>query len=92
MVSLGLLVAGGWVVYLAALAIYRLYISPIAKFPGPKLAALSRWYEFYYEVVLRGQFTFHIQDLHKKYGLLSDPKGMPVVADWAQRPHRPYKP
>ena len=54
--------------YLLWLVTYRLYLSPIAKFPGPKLAAVSRWYEFYYEVVLRGQFTFHISELHKKYG------------------------
>jgi hypothetical protein len=55
-------------VYLASLVVYRLYLSPIASFPGPKLAALSRWYEFYYDVILRGQFTFHIQKLHKIYG------------------------
>jgi hypothetical protein len=55
-------------VYLLLLVIQRLFLSPIAKFPGPKLAALTRWYEFYYEVVLRGQFTFHISELHKKYG------------------------
>ena len=54
--------------YVISLAVYRLYLSPIAKFPGPKLAALSRWYEFYYEVILRGQFTFHIIELHEKYG------------------------
>jgi hypothetical protein len=57
-----------WLVYLVALALYRLYISPLAKFPGPKLAALSKWYEFYYEVLLKGHFTFQIQGLHKKYG------------------------
>jgi hypothetical protein len=57
-----------WLVYIVTLAIYRLYLSPLAKFPGPKLAALSKYYEFYYEVVKRGQFTFHIQELHKKYG------------------------
>jgi cytochrome P450 len=27
-----------------------------------------RRYEFYYDVVLRGQYTFHIRDLHKQYG------------------------
>lgn len=45
---------------------------PLAHFPGPKLAALSKWYEFYYDVVLKGQFTFQIQDLHKKYGTATE--------------------
>lgn len=68
--SLALLTASTiiWIVYLFGLAIHRLYFSPLAKFPGPRLAALSKFYEFYYEVVLQGQFTFHIQKLHKKYG------------------------
>jgi hypothetical protein len=56
--------------YLIWLTLFRLYLSPIARFPGPKLAALTRWYEFYYEIVLQGQFTFHIQELHRKYGSL----------------------
>ena len=54
--------------YLAALCIYRLFLHPLAKYPGPKLAALSNWYEFYYDVVQQGKFTFHIQELHKIYG------------------------
>lgn len=57
-----------WIIYLVGLAIYRLYLSPLAKFPGPKLAALTKWYEIYYEVVQRGQFTFHFNELHEKYG------------------------
>ncbi|SPQ25754.1 5cb44c17-3a3f-4ee3-b57f-18f095ecc721 [Thermothielavioides terrestris] len=60
--------AAALVVYLAAIAVYRLYLSPIAKFPGPKLAALSNWYEFYYDVVRQGEFTWQIQKLHKRYG------------------------
>ena len=70
--SRGTILAGAfvlWIVYLAGLAIYRLYLSPIAKFPGPKLAALSRWYEFYYEIPLRGQYSAHLQELHKIYGM-----------------------
>lgn len=54
--------------YLLSLAIRRLVLSPLAKFPGPRLAALSNWYEFYYDVILQGKFTSHIQHLHKKYG------------------------
>jgi hypothetical protein len=56
------------VLYLVLGAIYRLYFSPIAKFPGPKLAAVTLWYEFYYDIILRGQYTFKVRDLHVKYG------------------------
>lgn len=49
-------------------AIYRLRFSPVSRFPGPKLAALTFWYEFYYDVVLRGQYTFHLRTLHAKFG------------------------
>ena len=54
--------------YILALSVYRLFFSPLAKFPGPKLAALTNGYELYYDAVLKGQFTFHMQQLHKKYG------------------------
>lgn len=48
--------------------IYRLYLSPVAKFPGRKLAALSFWYEFYYDVVKRGEYGWQIQKMHEEYG------------------------
>ena len=58
----------GFVLYLVALVIYRLYFSPIAKFPGPKLAAATYLFEGYYDVVKRGKYTFKIRDLHAEYG------------------------
>jgi hypothetical protein len=58
----------GLLAWIIVLSVYRLYFSPIAKFPGPKLAALSQWYEIYYDVYLNGQFTLHVKDLHEKYG------------------------
>ncbi|EXJ70972.1 uncharacterized protein A1O5_05965 [Cladophialophora psammophila CBS 110553] len=57
-----------YIAYLGGLVIYRLYFHPLAKFPGPKYAAISRWHEFYYEVVKKGQFTFKVQEYHKRYG------------------------
>ncbi|KAH9903693.1 cytochrome P450 [Xylariomycetidae sp. FL2044] len=55
-------------IYLFLLTIQRLYLSPIARVPGPKLAALTYWYEFYHDCFHRGQYLFKIQELHRKYG------------------------
>lgn len=49
-------------------AVSRLYLSPIAKFPGPRLAALTFWYEFYYDVIKRGRYTWQLEKLHEQYG------------------------
>lgn len=68
MLPLWTIVVVSFFLYLGSLAVYRLYLSPLAGFPGPKLAALTHWYEFYWNVIKSGQFTFHIQDLHNKYG------------------------
>ncbi|KAK2628812.1 hypothetical protein QTJ16_001915 [Diplocarpon rosae] len=62
------LLCGAIIVYAVAIPIRRLCLSPLAAFPGPKLAALSNWYEFYYDVVLQGKFTGKIQQLHRQYG------------------------
>ncbi|KAK4862903.1 hypothetical protein LT330_003036 [Penicillium expansum] len=56
------------VTYGVWLATYRLWFSPLAHFPGPKLAALTMWYEFYYDSFLEGQYTFRIAEMHRKYG------------------------
>ncbi|KAF6224986.1 hypothetical protein HO133_010181 [Letharia lupina] len=54
--------------YCISLAVYRLYLSPLARFPGPKLAALTLWYEFYYDVIKRGRYTWKIAELHERHG------------------------
>ncbi|RMD44016.1 hypothetical protein DV735_g1056, partial [Chaetothyriales sp. CBS 134920] len=58
------------VVYGCGLVIYRLTLSPLARYPGPKLAAATGWYEVYYELFHKGggQFPFHVEALHAKYG------------------------
>ncbi|KAL8866610.1 MAG: hypothetical protein Q9174_006198 [Haloplaca sp. 1 TL-2023] len=56
------------VVYFIIVVIYRLYFSPLAKFPGPRLAASTLWYEYYYDVMKRGRYTWKIAELHSQYG------------------------
>jgi hypothetical protein len=56
-------------VVFAARTIYGVYFGPLSKFPGPKIAAATLCYEFYYDIILQGQYTFKIRELHEKYGL-----------------------
>lgn len=48
--------------------VYRLFLSPVAKFPGSRLAAVTFWYEFYFDVVKGGQYMYEIERMHKQYG------------------------
>lgn len=57
-----------YVVYLVILAVYRLYLSPIAHFPGAKITIVSGWYETYLDVFKGGQFTFQIERWHEAFG------------------------
>jgi len=50
------------------IACYRLFFSPLAKFPGPKLAAATGLYEFYFNFVKNGKYVFEIERLHNIYG------------------------
>ena len=54
--------------YLVVGAVYRLFFAPAAGIPGPKLAALTLWYEYYYDVVKRGRYEFEIAKMHEQYG------------------------
>jgi hypothetical protein len=71
-----LLCAVPLVIYTINLGVYRLYFHPLAKFPGPKLAALTQWYETYYELKPPGgQFLFQYRKLHEKYGMCRGHRG-----------------
>ena len=65
-------VAGGIValifLYRALVIIHRLFLSPLAKFPGPKLAAATSWYEAFFDLRSKN-FPDVLSDLHGKYGI-----------------------
>jgi hypothetical protein len=62
-------IVGISLVALLSEAIRRLYFHPLAHIPGPKLAALTWWYEFYFDAIQQGQYVFQIQKLHRLYGM-----------------------
>ncbi|PQE05267.1 benzoate 4-monooxygenase cytochrome P450 protein [Rutstroemia sp. NJR-2017a BVV2] len=57
---------GSLVFYYIASAIYNLYFSPLAKYPGPLLAKISAWPNFYYATT--GYRHIWIWRCHEKYG------------------------
>ncbi|KAF3342426.1 hypothetical protein VD0001_g3240 [Verticillium dahliae] len=63
-----LLLSGLVVLYCAVVAIRRVYFSPLSKFPGPTIAALTTWYAAYHDIVRGGQCTFVIEGMHRRYG------------------------
>ena len=52
----------------AALAIYRIYLHPLSKFPGPRLAAATHYYAAYVDLWKDGAMVTHLEELHKIYG------------------------
>ncbi|KAI4603817.1 hypothetical protein KJ359_003637 [Pestalotiopsis sp. 9143b] len=62
-------IVGAWLGYHVLIALYNVSpFHPLARFPGPKIAAASYLYEAYYDWILVGRYTREIRDMHQKYG------------------------
>lgn len=57
-----------FVCYWMGVLTYRLYLHPLARFPGPRVAAASFLYEVYWDFVGNGAYLFKTQGMHDKYG------------------------
>lgn len=64
---------------------YRLLLHPLARYPGPKLAAATNWYEFYYDVIQQGAFTSQIKKLHDQYGASPPLSHSPHVPEYNRK-------
>lgn len=67
-VNLVLITTAALLFYGISLVIYRSYFHPLAGIPGPKVAAITHWYEYYYDVTKQGSYLWKIIELHKQYG------------------------
>ena len=60
--------------YLVGFVVTQLYLHPLSRFPGPRIAAVTRWYEFYQDVICDGGYVKYYPMLHKKLGWSSIPE------------------
>ena len=61
-------------------AFYNVYFHPLAHFPGPKLAAASKYWLFYQEFVRGISLSDIRDDLHAQYGAPHFPYSSPLFA------------
>ncbi|KAK7627825.1 hypothetical protein BKA81DRAFT_406074 [Phyllosticta paracitricarpa] len=57
--------------WLAAVALYRMTLHPLAGIPGPKLAAISGLHEAWWSAVKRGRYLLKYDQMHEDYGRAS---------------------
>lgn len=73
-----------FLLFLASRAVYRLWLSALAQFPGQKIAgmsnsspharhsclntALTSWYCAYHDILRGGQYIWVVEDMHRTYG------------------------
>ena len=85
-VSLAIIVPIAFLFYVPCLYIYRAYFDSLSHIPGPKIAAATLWYEYYWDVIKQGRYTWRIEEMHQKYGLCPVATWRMTAIDAAQAP------
>lgn len=50
----------------------RLFLHPLSSVPGPRLAALSSLYGFYFNYIKDGVYSSLFSDMHRKYRMCQE--------------------
>lgn len=56
------------IAYVGGYILYQLFLNPLSEIPGPRLAAISRGYEMYYDLIKNATFPWKLIELHATYG------------------------
>jgi hypothetical protein len=59
------------VIYVILRCVYNLYFHPLRKIPGPKMAAMCSWYDFYSDIIKGGTYLWQVKKMHDEYGTKS---------------------
>ncbi len=57
-----------WFLWVVINGTYNLYLHPLSKFPGPKLAAFTIWWKIYVELIQKKDLVEMLFELHAVYG------------------------
>jgi hypothetical protein len=79
-------------VWLGGVAVYNIYFHPLAKVPGPKLAAVTSLYKTYFNATNGSKFYIQIQKLHEEFGESTPSAPAGHFTDISTRPRRSNKP
>jgi hypothetical protein len=61
-------IVASFVAYAVYTIIYNVYFHPLAKFPGPPLAATTTYWKAYVECIADRSFCHELVELHAQYG------------------------
>lgn len=54
--------------YYLLIAIYRIWFHPLARFPGPRICAITFLYEIGWDYFYEGTYVYRIEEMHDRYG------------------------
>ena len=81
------LVAAALIVLFSAKVVYRLFFHPLAAYPGPKLAAVTRFYGAFFDLSpSSSSYVKMLPALHAKYGKFTDMSSLALTK--LDRTHR----